>query len=388
MADVIKMKRFVTIDGNTEQSQILIRKLDQMARLAQLTTCRRKYLLNYFDEAAPDYCGSCDVCLSKFDLIDGTVIAQKALSAVSRLNQSFGMNYAIDFLRGSKSEKIREEHKLLKTYGIGADISKEDWQTYFRDLVARGFLYQTDDEFPKLRLTATSEDVLKGKVTVQLIKNKTVVEPSRSMASRAEMSYEKELYDNLKELRKNIADSSNVPAYIILGDSSLIEIAAYLPLTMEDMRKISGFGDVKIQRFGKAFLEMVQGYAGKRNLATRINQKQQKRERKSQRPVKTDDGYKNTYQVTRDMYKQGISIDDIAEQRKMSPQTIANHLAQFVETGELPVEDFVDHRKIDQLRSLIDKHGYMSLKTIKENAGEDITYNDIRFVVSSILSGN
>ena len=104
MADVIKMKSFVKIDDNPEQTQILTRKLDQMARFAQLTTCRRKYLLNYFDEQAPEHCGSCDVCLSKYDLIDATVIAQKALSAVFRLNQSFGMNYVIDFLRGSKSE--------------------------------------------------------------------------------------------------------------------------------------------------------------------------------------------------------------------------------------------------------------------------------------------
>jgi ATP-dependent DNA helicase RecQ len=388
MGDVIKMKKFVMIDGNPAQTRILTNKLDQMARLAQLTTCRRKYLLNYFDESASEYCGNCDVCLSKYDLIDATIIAQKALSAVVRLNQSFGANYTIDFLRGSKSEKMREEHKLLKTYGIGADISKEEWQTYFRDLIARGYLSQTDDEFPKLRLTSLSEDVLKGKLKVELVKTKTLVEPSRSMASQAEASYEKELYAELKDMRKTIADSSNVPAYIILGDAALIEIAAYLPLTLDDMRKISGFGDVKIQRYGKEFLDVVVAYVGRKNLSTRINQKQQKRERKTTRPVKEDSSYRNTYQVTRDMYQQGISITDIAEQRKMSPVTIASHLAQFIETGELQVEDFVKPATIDIVRILINQHGYMSLKTIKDNAGEDITYDDIRFVVSSVKSEN
>ena len=384
MADVIKMKSFVKIDDNPEQTQILTRKLDQMARFAQLTTCRRKYLLNYFDEQAPEHCGSCDVCLSKYDLIDATVIAQKALSAVFRLNQSFGMNYVIDFLRGSKSEKIKEDHKLLKTYGVGADISKEDWQTYFRDLIAKGYLRQTEDEFPKIKLTNASEDVLKGKIKVELVKTKTVQEPSRTLASQAEMAYEKELYADLKDLRKNIADKTNVPAYIILGDSTLIEIAAYLPQTVEELRKISGFGDVKIQRFGKAFLDMVLHYCRKKNLSSRIQLKQPKRERKVSRPVKEDSSYRNTYQVTRDMHLQGISIQEIAEQRKMSPVTIAGHLAQFIETGELRVEDFVSHSKIDKLRTLIDKHGYMSLKTIKENADDDISYDDIRFVVSSI----
>ncbi|MCW3127163.1 MAG: recQ [Bacteroidetes bacterium] len=388
-ADVIKMKKFIVIGDNPEQTKILTKKLDQMARFAQLTTCRRKYLLNYFDEPAPDVCGSCDVCLSKFDMIDGTVIAQKALSAVSRLNQNFGMNYTIDFLRGSKSEKMREEHKLLKTYGIGADISKEDWQTYFRDLISRGYLQQTEDEFPKLRLTVTSEDVLKGRTTVQLVKTKTVEEPTRATASQAEVSYEKELYADLKELRKTIADSANVPAYIILGDSTLIEIAAYLPLSLEDMRKISGFGDVKIQRYGREFLDLVKDYAQRKNLTTRISQKQPKRERKASRPVKTNEGgYKNTNQVTLDMHRQGIAIDEIAMQRQLSAQTIANHLAHFVETGDLRVEDFVSQRKIDQIRPLIEKHGYMSLKRIKDDADDEISYNDIRFVVSSVLSGN
>jgi ATP-dependent DNA helicase RecQ len=387
-ADVIKMKKFVVIGDNPEQTKVLIKKLDQMARFAQLTSCRRKYLLNYFDEAAPETCGSCDICLSKYDMIDATVIAQKALSAVSRLNQGFGVNYTIDFLRGSKSEKMREEHKLLKTYGVGADISKEDWQMYIRDLVGRGYLEQTDDEFPKLRLTAASDDVLKGRVTVQLVKSKTVEEPSRARGAEAEVSYEKDLYGELKELRKTIADSSNVPAYIILGDSTLIEIAAYLPLALDDMRKISGFGDVKIQRYGQEFLDVVRDYAIRNRLSTRISQKQPKRERKVNAPTKAPNkSQRGTSHVTLEMHRQGIPMDEIAEQRKLSPQTIANHLAQFVETGELRVEDFVSRRKIDHLKPLIEKHGYMSLKTIKDNAGDEITYNDIRFVVSSIMSG-
>ena len=386
MADVIKMKSFVKIDDNADQTAILTRKLDQMARFAQLTTCRRKYLLNYFDESAPDQCGSCDVCLSKYDLIDGTVIAQKALSAVYRLNQSFGVNYTIDFLRGSKSEKMREEHKLLKTYGVGNDISKEDWQTYFRDLIARGYLMQTDDEFPKIKLTAASEDVLKGKVKVELVKTKTIEEPSRSMASEAEVTYQKELYAELKELRKTIADRSNVPAYIILGDATLIEMAAYLPMNLEEMRKISGFGDVKIQRFGKEFLNIVLDYTRKKNLPGRIHLKHAKRERKTTRPVKTSSGYQDTTEVTLDLHRQGFSMSEIAEQRKVTPQTVANHLAKFVENGQLKVEDFVSRSKIDQLRNLIDKHGYLSLRTIKENANDDVSYNDIRFVVSSILA--
>ncbi|MDB5282727.1 MAG: recQ [Bacteroidota bacterium] len=382
--DVMKLKKFVFINNNAEQTQILSRKLDQMAKYATLTTCRRKYLLNYFDESAPDNCGSCDVCLSKFDLVDGTVIAQKALSAVFRLKENFGINYTIDFLRGSKAEKIREEHKLLKTYGVGADISKEDWATYFRDLIAKGFLQQTEDEFPKLRLTPKSSDVLQGKTTVQLAKSKVVEEPTRVYGEPAEVNYEKELFSRLKELRKMIADRENVPPYIILSDAGLIELSAYLPQSLSDMKKISGFGDVKVQRYGKEFLEQVLEYCKMKNLASRISLKQPKREKKAKRPIKADAGYSSTYQATLDMHRQGLSTAEIAAQRGMSPQTIANHLAQFVESGDLKASDFVSGEKINQLKNLIDKYGYMSLKTIKENAGDDISYDDIKFVVSEI----
>jgi len=387
--DVVKMKQFVMIEKNPAQTQILIRKLDQMAKFAQLTTCRRKYLLNYFDESAPEHCGSCDVCLSKYDLIDATIIAQKALSAVHRLNQNFGLNYTIDFLRGSRSEKIREEHKLLKTYGVGADISKEEWQTYFRDLIARGYLHQTEGEYPVLKLTGNSEDVLKGRVKVELVKTKILQEEKAARGSIAEVSHEKELFANLKELRKAIADKDNMPAYIVLSDATLIEMAAYLPQTLDELRKISGFGDVKLQRYGREFLACITEYSKKKSLASRMELKQPKRERKSHRPVKTDDGtYRNTYQVTLDLHRKGISIADIAKHRDMSPDTIASHLAQFVETGELNAEDFVLKEKIDHLKAIIDKHGYHSLKTIKENASDDVTYADIRFVVSSILAVN
>ena len=292
-------------------------------------------------------------------------------------------------LRGSRSEKIREEHKLLKTYGVGADISKEEWQTYFRDLIARGYLHQTEGEYPVLKLTGNSEDVLKGRVKVELVKTKILQEEKAARGSIAEVSHEKELFANLKELRKAIADKDNMPAYIVLSDATLIEMAAYLPQTLDELRKISGFGDVKLQRYGREFLACITEYSKKKSLASRMELKQPKRERKSHRPVKTDDGtYRNTYQVTLDLHRKGISIADIAKHRDMSPDTIASHLAQFVETGELNAEDFVLKEKIDHLKAIIDKHGYHSLKTIKENASDDVTYADIRFVVSSILAVN
>ncbi|MGZ5136113.1 MAG: DNA helicase RecQ, partial [Flavitalea sp.] len=145
-ADVFKLKRFATIEGNTEQSSIMLKKLDQMAELCEVRRCRRQYLLHYFDEKSPGYCGSCDVCLSDYEKIDFTINAQKLLSAVSRLHERFGANYVIDFLRGSKA--VKDEHQELKTFGIGKEISKEHWKKHIRELLQQKILHQSDGEYP------------------------------------------------------------------------------------------------------------------------------------------------------------------------------------------------------------------------------------------------
>jgi ATP-dependent DNA helicase RecQ len=246
---------------------------------------------------------------------------------------------------------------------------------------------QTEDEYPKLKLTEKSSDVLKGLVKVQLVKTKVLQEAKPVYHGIDDVAYEHELYDILKALRKSIADNEHVPAYIILGDTSLVEMAAYLPDDLHQLKKISGFGDVKLQRYGEEFISRIREYCNAKNLKSRIHLKEPKRERKSAKAIKSASGqYKNTYQTTLDMHRQGLTINEIAEQRQMSPQTVATHLASFVASGEVNAEAFVPREKIEQIRNLIDKYGYMSLKTIKENAGSDITYNDIKFVVSEIKS--
>src|SRR3989339_108337 len=272
--DVIKLKRFAMVENNPEQTRVMLRKLSQMADLCEANACRRKAILNYFDEEADSQCGNCDICLTTREQFDGTIIAQKALSAVARLESRYGLTYVVDFLRGSKSEKIHTHHKALKTYGIGADISKEDWYRYFKDFISFNFLKQVGSEYPILMLTEKSRAVLAGTEKVSLVK---AAEKIRVVLE--DLPHEKPLLDYLKTVRTDLAQKENVPAYLVFSDATLLELATYLPQTLEETRKISGFGDIKLARYGKIFTEAVKYYCEKRGLASKINEKVPKRER-------------------------------------------------------------------------------------------------------------
>jgi ATP-dependent DNA helicase RecQ len=235
-ADVNKLRRFVSIEGNDAQTDIQLRKLDEMAAYGDCMTCRRKYLLNYFDEEAPDECGNCDLCLSLSERVDGTILAQKALSAVVRLSERYGAGYIIDFLRGAQLAKIPERHKSMKTFGIGADVSKPEWQVIFRDLLAQQYLRKSNDTYPVLRITPKGDACLKGEQKVLLAKTVGTVD-----VHERESNYDTRLLALLKERRLRLAFAANVPAYIVLSDATLREIATYLPQQVDDFKGISGF---------------------------------------------------------------------------------------------------------------------------------------------------
>lgn len=274
-ADVMKLRRFAEVDDNPEQTKIMLGKLQQMSDLCESRACRRKKILAYFGEESGEKCDNCDNCLTTFARFDGTIIAQKALSAVARLQSAYGLSYVVDFLRGSKSEKIKEAHKALPTYGVGADISKEEWFRYIKELIELGYLAQTNGAYPVVRLTNKSEAVLKGLEKISLVQFTT-----SKVTEKTSLAHEAELFEMLRKLRQHIAQKENVPSYLVFSDATLIELATYLPLTFEDIRKISGFGQVKLLRYGEQFLEPIVDYCRTHNLETRISQKIPKRERR------------------------------------------------------------------------------------------------------------
>ncbi|MFI5159883.1 MAG: DNA helicase RecQ [Sphingobacteriales bacterium] len=376
--DAIKLKGFARVEGNEEQSTIMLKKLDDMVIYSQLQTCRRQYLMQYFDEAFPDNCGSCDVCLSEITKFDATLIAQKALSAVSRLKERFGAGYVIDVLRGSKSEKIRDEHKQLKTYGVGADIQRADWSRYIRELVTMGYLQVTDDAYPVLKLSAKSDAVLKGLQKVELIGSQTIEERRYEP-----LPFETGLLNELKLVRRDIAAGQNVPPYLILSDAALIEMATYLPQSLDELRLISGFGDVKLARYGREFLIPVKNYCAKNGLVSRIGQKRANKVQKSRisRPS-TANRSSNTAEESFQLYRSGKTITEIAAQRSLATTTIEGHLSYFIYKGEMDVNEMVDEEKIPAIKDAIESYGYEKLAPLKEVLGDDYTYGEIKAVIS------
>jgi ATP-dependent DNA helicase RecQ len=372
--DAVKLKSFAMVDNNAEQSAIMLKKLDDMVAYCQLHACRRQYLMQYFDEPFPDSCGSCDYCLSEFTKFDGTLIAQKALSAVARLKERFGSTYVVDFLRGSKSVKIREEHKELKTYGAGADISRPDWIRYFNELVARGYLRISDDGYHILKLTPKSDAVLKGTEKVELIAAQVFEE-----AEQEEITFDTDLMHLLRMQRQEIAMRENLPAYIILSDATLLEIATYLPQNMDELHLISGFGDVKLARYGRDFLNAINAYSKEHGLISKMDQKAKKRERK---PKAKTARVSDTFNVTYKLYKEGKTIAEIAAERGLSPTTIEGHLSNFIQTGELDIAEFVIPDKIPVIQSAVESYGNEKLSPLKEILGDNYSYGEIKAVIA------
>lgn len=370
--DLALLKSFATIEGNPEQSRIMLNKLSQMANLCENQTCRRKSILNYFGEETVDNCESCDVCLYNYEKFDGTTIAQKALATIFELEGRFGLTYTVDFLRGSRSEKIRSEHKKLSTYGSGADFSKEDWYGYFKNLLGLGLIRQVGSEYPVLNLTEKSQAILQGKEKVWL--TKTI---SRKATVDVEKSYEIDLLDDLKKLRYQLAQKENVPAYIIFSDATLLELATYLPQSLEEMSRISGFGEFKLVKYGSAFLDAVVSYCQSRGLTSKISEKIHKRERKSKEEKEND-----TKIITLDLFRRGKSPSEIANFRQLAISTIESHLAFYVLNGAVKVTELVSEEKIRRIVEVAKKYDGLAVSPIKAELGDFASYGEIRAVVN------
>jgi ATP-dependent DNA helicase RecQ len=226
-------------------------------------------LLGYFGEAYPDPCGNCDTCSQEIEVWDGSIAAQKVLSCVYRTGQRFGAVHLTDVLIGNRTERVqRLKHDRLKTFGVGDDLSQTEWRSVFRQLLAGGFLSVDIGKISGFRLTEKSWPVLKGTQQVQLrkdphpIKSKKSVRPSSPTVLEFENEQEMQLFEKLRLLRLEIARKLGLPPYVVFHDKTLKEMAILKPQSRTAMLQVTGIGEVKLERYGERFLDVIKETKG------------------------------------------------------------------------------------------------------------------------------
>lgn len=266
LQDVIKLRQMLEASqGNDHFKRVERQKLDAMLGLCEVTHCRRQVLLRYFGDQLEQPCGNCDTCLNPPETWDGTVAVQKALSCVFRTGQRFGVTYLIDVLRGSENERIRQSgHQAVSTFGIGTDLSANEWKSVFRQLVANGYLRADPEGYGALQLTEECRPLLKGEKVVQLRKDPVVKRSgTRSTGAKGaairDQITDQAGWDALRACRKELADQQGVPPYVIFHDTTLFDMLERKPRTLEELGDVSGVGAAKLEKYGAIFLEALAG---------------------------------------------------------------------------------------------------------------------------------
>ena len=269
LGDVVTLAQLIAQSESGDERKRLERgKLDALLAYAETTACRRRRLLAYFGETYDHDCGNCDNCLDPPETWDASVVAQKALSAVYRTGQRFGVAHLTSVLRGEADDRIRAlRHDQVTTFGVGAELDKQQWRGVFRQLVAAGLLATDDQGYGTLRLTEASRDVLRGATPVLLRReaDRTQRRDARkkARAERARTSldiapHEAPLWDALRDLRGRLAREQGVPAYVIFHDATLLAMLRERPRTLDALASIGGIGERKLARYGKAFLAEIE----------------------------------------------------------------------------------------------------------------------------------
>ena len=272
LADLILLTKFATASG---QQSINLEKLQRMQQYAEADICRRRILLSYFGENTTCDCGNCDVCKNPPERFDGTIIVQKALSAIARSEQQIGTGILVDILRGNMSSEVTERgYHRLKTFGAGREVPARDWHDYLLQMLQLGYFEIAYNENNHLKITQSGTDVLFGRARALLvtIRREEAVQATRGRKRKATVPTKElplglpntesgELFEALRTLRKRLADQEALPAYIVLSDKVLHLLSASRPTTIEEFGNISGIGEYKKKKYGKEFVELIRKYS-------------------------------------------------------------------------------------------------------------------------------
>ncbi|GAB6043184.1 DNA helicase RecQ [Endothiovibrio diazotrophicus] len=381
-------------DAPEERKWVESRKLDAMLGYCETTECRRRVLLAYFGDEHIEPCGNCDTCLDPVETWDGTQAAQKALSAIYRTGQRFGVGHLVDVLLGKANDKTgRFGHDRLSVWGIGGELNATQWRSVFRQLVAAGLVEVDVEGYGGLRLTEKARPILRGEQPLRLRKDpaKTKKAAARERAEkrlRPELPRDGEaleLFESLRELRRELADEQGVPPYVIFHDATLLEMIERRPRTMVQMGEVSGVGARKLERYGQAFLDVLDVHAERRGELRAAP------DRAPALPPRNAE-LSDTEQLTLDLFRQGKGIDAIATERDLKAPTIFSHLAAAIGAGELEVTEVLalEEAELRAIEAAIldqPEEQRLALKPVFERFEGRYDYGQLRCVQASLGYG-
>jgi ATP-dependent DNA helicase RecQ len=330
-SDVAKQLHFID-EKSEKEARIARAQLQQMVHYAETRECRRATLLEYFGERfSQQPCDGCDNCLQPRETFDGTVHAQKFLSCVYRIHArhgfGFGLNHVVDILRGADTEMIRQRrHNELSTYGIGRDLKRDAWQAIGRELSRLGFIECAPGRFATLTLTAAGREVLRSRRPITLTKQIDIAAHKEKPRAGA-IECDELLFEQLRALRRKLADERDVPAYVIFSDVSLREMARNYPTTTREFRRIPGVGEQKLKDFAQPFLSEIKNYLATNPRRTFSNNSGSLFR---QRRPRLNDSEAETLR----RFQRGESVDEIARARGFVGSTIYGHLVTAIESGQ------------------------------------------------------
>jgi ATP-dependent DNA helicase RecQ len=392
-ADVAKIEYFINQKEDEKEKQVAYKQLRDMVDYCESDACRRMVLLDYFGEKFDEpNCGSCDACVETRERFDGTIAAQKILSCVYRVGERFGIKHVIDVLLGSRNQKVLQyQHDKVKTFGVGKEYSRSQWRAFIRELIHLGYLNKDGDEYPVLKLNEKSKDVLLRSEKVFLKKpeeEQSVLPvgmdaaydriPSERLRSRRntlpDQEYDRTLFERLRVLRKTLADKAAVPPYVIFPDTSLKEMSVCYPQSLPDFRRIIGVGEQKLERYGEVFIREITDYCKEHNITP--EQIPQKRQEIPVKQMKTP-----TVQETLALWKQGLTVDKIAQKRGLTIATIFSHIERLLLDGEdISIDSIVDREKQQRIQQAFKELGTEFLTPVKEKLGDGYSFEEIRLV--------
>lgn len=366
--DHLKLQRFIDDSPADEKfKEIQTAKLSRMWEFAYTGDCRMNVILNYFDEYRIEGCQHCDNCLHPPQKIDGTILAQKALSAIMRCKENIGLNLLIDVLRGSaKSEILNRKLNLIKTYGSGRDLSFLEWKHYISQLINQGLVRIDYIDHFNLKTTPLSGDVLLGKTSIEFVQFeiKAKTKGPKFKKSTKTTDFQQGLMDKLKEWRLSKARKLGTPAYTIFHDSSLLELASTTPTLESDLLKIHGFGAAKTAKYGSEILDVVRTYLDHQTHLKKV---------KGQ-----------TFYETFKLYEAGKSVDEIAAERGLGKNTIYTHLVTLFSRDEkVDLTPFITKDKLAKIKETWIKSGKTeSLKEIKGLLPNDYEFHEVNIAIA------